>query len=414
MSKKALTIFLIALSVRLVYLWIDGRGQGEIVDDAVGYHVLAINLLERHAFIDNQDMRATRMPLYPLVIAAIYKIVGQHALAIQLIQCGLNAIACVFLFWGARRLVPEPWAFVGGIMSCFYFDFFTGCTRILTENLFIFVFSLFLMSWLLLDRTKKSHVLLLGALMSLTIMIRPDPALFAVLFGFLLLRKPLKQGFTLVVIFWLGCGIFLGPWIIRNYVVLNHLVPLTTKGGLEVYRGLHDVEEHLGLVEHDPIPLLSSSEVANDRLYKEKGIQLYKDTPPKTLIKVMILNLVVLIYPFRPAYDPTLIFLLPFWLIGLWTAVREKNPDSGILLLYVSVSAVLYMFLGSMVARHRESLAPCLILLSAIGLYQVAQRLDLKKFRYYLGGWGFINLIIWWQAHGLRQTIIEMRNHFIH
>ncbi len=54
--------------------------------------------------------RATRMPGYPLFLAALETVAGPSTRLVQWTQCLLGALTCLFVFLWARSLLRPPWA----------------------------------------------------------------------------------------------------------------------------------------------------------------------------------------------------------------------------------------------------------------------------------------------------------------
>src|SRR5689334_5819698 len=100
-------IFSIAFGVRLLNIALSSAGAGEIHDDAVDYHMYALNMLDHATYVDGGGHRASRLPGYPLFLAGVYALLGHSVLKVQLVQSVLNSFACVLLYFVARAFLAD-------------------------------------------------------------------------------------------------------------------------------------------------------------------------------------------------------------------------------------------------------------------------------------------------------------------
>src|SRR4030095_10484807 len=106
--RAAIAVLFVALLLRFGYLAFRWPLLPDWNVDAVGYHQLAVNLLQRGIFSLNTQPPfqpdAIRTPGYPLFIAAVYVVVGINPRAVLIVQAILDAITVVLVVGTARHL----------------------------------------------------------------------------------------------------------------------------------------------------------------------------------------------------------------------------------------------------------------------------------------------------------------------
>src|SRR5437867_3216592 len=97
-QRTLLAIFVTALLIRSVFIFT--LQNGFYFPDSLDYSQAATSLLAHGTFGEAYD----RPPMYPLVLAAIYALFGQHIVAIRLVQAVMGACIAVLIALIARRL----------------------------------------------------------------------------------------------------------------------------------------------------------------------------------------------------------------------------------------------------------------------------------------------------------------------
>ena len=145
--------------------WTPQIEAGQVLQsDSLGYHRLAIRLVENHTF----DLNATAQPealrtrLYPLYIAGFYALFGYKPWIVILSQTLLDMLACGLLFMSLEILFGRR---VGLIAAAFYALepslILYASTTLLSDSLFIFFLVLafyFLSRGRWMENPKKSLV----------------------------------------------------------------------------------------------------------------------------------------------------------------------------------------------------------------------------------------------------------------
>jgi tetratricopeptide (TPR) repeat protein len=123
----ALSAFVIALAVRLAFV-VDARDSPFLAHrliDEQDYHNLAQGYV-RGAWPDGEAL--FRPPLYPLFLAATYRLVGSDVWTVRLVQAGLGSIAAPLTVWicarvlGSVRLALGAGLIVAACGTLVYYD----------------------------------------------------------------------------------------------------------------------------------------------------------------------------------------------------------------------------------------------------------------------------------------------------
>jgi len=102
------------------------------------YHEIALNLLSSGF---SPDLLQNREPLYPLLVALVYKIAGAAPVAVKLLQVGLSAACVYFVYSAAALLFSGRAAVIALAIAAFYpFSAFYDA-RLLRESLLMFLSS---------------------------------------------------------------------------------------------------------------------------------------------------------------------------------------------------------------------------------------------------------------------------------
>ncbi len=233
-----LAILAAALLVRLIYIYLQNRyGLVHIKlvgPDARRYLELA-NSLWRHGVLayDGAHPIASDVPGYPLFLAGLRALFGPGLAAIQLAQAGLSAATVALVWWLGRRVFsPRAGLVAAGLCALYPFAFFFVVTP-LTETLFSFWLLLFLALYAAAEGPALE--LAAGLAAGAAAMCRPVAAGFAALLCIWGLVAPGRRRRALLLA--LGVALTVMPWTARNLADFGRLIPLTTRGGYELYVG---------------------------------------------------------------------------------------------------------------------------------------------------------------------------------
>ncbi|MFC1678668.1 hypothetical protein ACFL2T_00410 [Elusimicrobiota bacterium] len=407
-GPASLLIGTLALVIRLAY-WGAAGTPAELKGDALEYHTYAVSMLDDHEFSGHGGDRAGRTPGYPVFLAMIYALSGRSGAAVVAVQCLLGALTCLLLFYVAGRLLDPPWPLVCGLAGTVYFGLVGPTSLLLSECLYGFLLMLSAAALFHQGSTTGRRAFLGGSLLGCTYLVRPEILPAAGLF--LILSDRLISGFRRkdMLLGLAGFCLLAGLWAGRNAAVLGRLVPASSRGGSNVYQGLYLPLRDTGMTKepfYRPPPGLSETE--KDARYVAEFKRLWSDVGWGVKIKAYAYNTLSMLYPFLPGYDATFVILLPFWAFGIWACRRRREwwLFGGIVLF----SLATYTVFGGPVSRYRQGFSPYLILLGALGMSALLERVHARAFARGAASWAGLNLLIWAFSSQIRQMVLWLRS----
>lgn len=398
----ALLVAAAAFALRAGYVLRQGQ-PAPLAGDALGYRAYADSLASRGVFEGLNGDRATRMPGYPLLLAAA----GPSTRTVQWIQCILGALTCAAVYFWALGLLRPRWALACALAAAAYFDLIVPVSWVMTETLYSFLLALSFCVLSLEELSPAARASLGGLGFGLTALVRPEVAPFAFL---TLAASPfLLKSFTKRHAA-LGLALFLAlaaAWTVRNQRVLGRPIPTSTTSGFNFYFGLRYPLDRQGL-SLGPLPSPAGNELERDAAFTQAFLDLRRSVPALRIAKAYLFNLLTVYYPFLPEYDWTYVLLVPFWLFGFRLAAkrRELLPAAG---LVAGLSAV-FAILAGPVSRYRFGFAPCLIVLAGAGAQEIHDRLGQKRFTRATAAWAAANLGVWLFAGSFRNVVLQLKS----
>jgi hypothetical protein len=321
---------------------------------------------------------AQQPPLYPFVLAAIFRLFGVYSQTSAVVVVGINAllgaIIAVLILWVGRLCFSEG----AGLLAGWIWALWTtiAATDLLqgtyTLSALVVVGWLLALPWAL--KPSAIRALLLGLGLGLSALLNPTLLLLLpASFGFL--RGKWKHVLVTIA----GTLVMVTPWVVRNYFAIGHFVPVRDNFGLELFLGNHPGMDPKSNPCTSPLcegtsDYRNSDYPARDpKLFSELGEVGFMQRKQQQAIEY------IRAYPGQFARR-SLKRLLAFWLVpsplfsGMlavlaWVgAVRSRSPLRGFLLIMLGIfPGVYYVTQVSWVASYRHPLEP-LLLLSATGL----------------------------------------------
>jgi 4-amino-4-deoxy-L-arabinose transferase-like glycosyltransferase len=210
------------------------------------YDLIANNLAQGNGYRVEAYMSETmiREPGYPLFLAMVFKIAGYHIEAARLANLLLVLGIAPMMMRLTQRITADG---VTAVIAIPLFLFYPGTliseARGGIEIVFVFAVVLFL---LVLHHAAEKRDLwryfLAGLLLGLAVLVRSVVLAFPLfLLVYLLLtansaRERLKQVLRIAVLV-LGTVVVMLPWIVRNYMLVQKLVPTATVAGISAHEG---------------------------------------------------------------------------------------------------------------------------------------------------------------------------------
>jgi 4-amino-4-deoxy-L-arabinose transferase-like glycosyltransferase len=268
-------IFLSALGVRLL-VWQNQRTEAREVQTRVteNYKQLA-RLLQQNGLASFYDPGSTtgdpdllgHPPGYSILLAVIYRLVGESDPATQLFQMICDSLAVVVIFLIAIELLPLGVGVMAGLMAALAPQFSWNSILLLPDTLAALPI---LVAIYLIIRAREWHrwscILAAGALIGISCWFRANALLLA---PFLALLTPIifPRGLRLELSLALigGACLVIIPLTIRNAVVFGHFIPVSLGAGQTLLEGIADYDQSgsLGLSTTDVGLIRQESETHN-------------------------------------------------------------------------------------------------------------------------------------------------------
>lgn len=188
-------VFCLAFIVRIIFNKTVAAGYQPMFD-AVIYNELARSLLHQRCYcFPQQHVPVYRPPLWPMVMAAIYAVLGDATRYARLACCVLGSGTCVLVYLIAKDLFGRRIALVTGIIAAVYAGMFIWDGWLYTESLYIFLQTAFLFFLMRMQRdSRRRWIVLCGVSLALAALARPTATL---LLGLLVLWALLALLFKL-------------------------------------------------------------------------------------------------------------------------------------------------------------------------------------------------------------------------
>jgi hypothetical protein len=401
-------IFLAALTVVLSYnLAVVGDAGPDPASDSLEYDLLARRLADGDGFTGTK-----RTPVFPALLALVYRTAGPHPLAGRIFLSVLLAGSCILVYDVGRKTVGERPARWGAALACVYPPFFTEAGRLHTEV----PYALLLLGVVLLlargferpgGRALPRDHLGAGLLLGLAALTRPA-ALFAVPFipAGAALAARVRGGHawaaaarSLLVLAIAGAVIL--PWSVRNTRLTGHFVPLSTLGGTVLLGANNPVEvaapggvngthgwnkggwvppQESGLLSADEVAGLDAmTDVERDRLFRRRALEYIAGHPMQMIVLAghKMIRLLDLVPPVR--HGAGRLELAAYYAV-LLAAVTGLSLSRGrlapLIPLGILTGTVLLMTAVTWGGpRFRHAMEPAFLLLAGVAVARGEERL---------------------------------------
>lgn len=225
-KKTIILIFLLTLFVRVFY--VVAIPQLSLAgSDAKEYDLIAEGLLKGQGFpvegLADNEVEIVRPPLFPLILAGIYKIFGHNYMLARIFQALLASIAVLFIYLLSIDIFRNKAA---AVISCLIYSLYpsliayTGLLYSETVFIFLLVISMYFLN-LSINSGKYKFYILTGLFLALATMISSRSLYMALLIflGLLVVLKNKKMVFKGSFFIVLMMLVIFSPWTIRNYFV---------------------------------------------------------------------------------------------------------------------------------------------------------------------------------------------------
>ncbi|MBT2216054.1 glycosyltransferase family 39 protein [Virgibacillus dakarensis] len=216
--------------------------------DAYLYTKMANQIIEDgiYGYNSNGESNAFVTPGYPMILVVLFHIANsldvEQMTIVTLFNMVLSLATILLIYTIAAKTFKNQW--IGVAASALYAVYFTPLhyfRTALTEIPGIFFFCLAIYLFLLaLENNKKIFHFLFAVVFCYGIMIRPVIAplvLIAFVILFIKYRRQLKTSIVISGIWAIGAVVVIAPWVIRNFIVFNEFILLSTHSGNSWFAG---------------------------------------------------------------------------------------------------------------------------------------------------------------------------------
>jgi 4-amino-4-deoxy-L-arabinose transferase-like glycosyltransferase len=244
MTRAFIGLMIAAILLRLVLvLMADNKLNAPWggVGDAPAYLLLSQNLAAGKGYAYAGHPTAYRAPLYPLALAAAIVLAGRHAIeAVRLVQFVLGLLVCYLCACLSGKLFGPDAKKTAFIIALFFPTLVVMTGEILTETSATLASAVFL--YLLvrfLDAPSWPILAGLSAVVGFATLIHFNMALFGiVILSVVLFKQNRLPRFPAAALTIILPGLIVSPWLIRNFVVFNGALTLSTESGPAVVMGV--------------------------------------------------------------------------------------------------------------------------------------------------------------------------------
>ena len=418
--RERLIIFGAALATRLVWVVVVGELPA---GDAADYDEIALNVLSGDGFVARENwfgfsMYSWRAPAYPLVLTALYGLLGYSHLPVLILQSFIGAATAVLIFDLARALHPPSALLAGGFTAVYEPLVRVTCT-VSTEPLFIF---LMVLAVRLLTRShcvsadgddRAAGWVLCGLAIGAAALTRPVGLLLWPV-QVLMWYSPKRRRAASVRsstrrTLWLSLGVILAltPWTLRNYRIHEALIPISTHGGFIFARSNAPEPDwkkgEQGWRIGRELFVSMPTEMQRNRYWFAQGLESIRSNPAH-YVRLAGEKFLRFWYFYEPEYNLWFMSLLPFFAAG-WGRYWRRDRYSLISALACSTVATFCLVLYAPV-RFRLALEPFFIVFATSFVRDFWDRHGTKRTIGAIGTVVVANGVLWWQGEALRKSLL--------
>jgi 4-amino-4-deoxy-L-arabinose transferase-like glycosyltransferase len=251
--KKCFPYLILSIFVSLSFiikliLIIRYKNLLTLSSDDLNYIKSAVVLIKKGFFVFHNYNEHTVfiMPLYPVFLAAVFKVFGAALTgfqAVRIIQAGLSSLTIVFVYLISKKLFNTKIALLSAFLVSFYIPNIITPGYLLTETLFTALFYMLIYySLKFSSRPSGLKFIILGVIWATTTLCRPTAALYPIpLFFYILvyIKPDIKKMFKMGVPMLLSFLVIMMPWWLRNYYEFGEFIPLALSSGNPMLQGTY-------------------------------------------------------------------------------------------------------------------------------------------------------------------------------
>lgn len=245
-------VLAVALGLRVLYMLnqagmaIPVRSPDTFLYDMIPRHLLAGKgyIGENYLIVQKGKPTAFYGPVYPLFVAAIYRLFGYSFRYIQIAQILVSLLTCYVVFKVGELLYGKRAGLMAAALFAVYPELAAYPSAVLSETLFVFLEILFV--YLLakaISNEKPGMVIfgLAGATFALAFLCRQVISVAPIIMLPFAIRRYRNHGWAWMAkrasTFLVAALVIIVPWSVRNYIDMGTLSPAATTGGVTFWWG---------------------------------------------------------------------------------------------------------------------------------------------------------------------------------
>jgi 4-amino-4-deoxy-L-arabinose transferase-like glycosyltransferase len=236
-------VLAVAFALRLGWMIaVDPQPSEYRVGDPYFYDLFGRSLAAGKGYLNMWGTPTAQWPPgYPIVLAAIYKVFGHSILLPKLLNVALGTATCLLAYLIGKRVFSGAVGIVAALALAVFPSQVFWPTLLLSETLATFLVALIAyLAIVSLVSLSWWKAVIVGVLIGATSLVRGETVLLALplalvwAVGYRSLRTGLRYG----AITLLATGLIILPWVVRNWVVMDYPILIST-GSAENLIGGH-------------------------------------------------------------------------------------------------------------------------------------------------------------------------------
>jgi hypothetical protein len=245
-------VFFVAFAVRLFFCFVvvprfdlaNGPQTEDFWTYTDGYVDLAKNLVEhgKYSFAEDAERSTYRAPLFPFVLAGVYRLFGDMATSVLVLNSAASSLGAVIALIVASHFIPRISRFAAYSVALLPFSIwycpssYSDTFLALTVLLFVWALVCMIQQPRLRNKVATGVAFALACLTKAILL--PFPA---VVLAWALIRKRSHLG-SMILAFLLGMSL-ISVWSVRNYQLTGRFVTISQGMGFNLLAGNYMLEE---------------------------------------------------------------------------------------------------------------------------------------------------------------------------
>lgn len=381
--RAIVAVFAGALLVRILFnvYWVgmDNPGFARF-PDGEEYDAIARSLAAGTGFEVDHAPNTFRPPGYPFFLAAIYAFGGHSYPAVKIVQSVIGALTCVFVLLIGTRLFSQRVGVLAASIAAAYPFLVVYTGFLLSETFFVFLSSVFLYALVRFREACRARwAAFAGFVLGLMNLTRPMTLLLPVLLLFWAWIEFGDKRRSLVAVGIMVAVMMapIAPWTVRNYVVTNSFIPISSHMWAGLYAGNNPA------ILRDPDAIGGSMQPEGVKDYRAAYLSFMSHALRHEPLELLRLEGHKLkrfwsVFPKTSERDRLVsVFsyglLLPFFIVGMYLSLRGRQKPWILFAWMLNFCFVTLITHGS--TRFRLPVEPAVILFASLALERLWMRL---------------------------------------